>query len=125
MPMTMPAIPNARIGMIVGLLETLNDHGGKMDLYKLGQSLHFELDDFMPITSAAKLLGFVRIASGDIEFTEIGRKMIDGDENAKKAIFRDRMIANVPLVRRIVLELEKEEDHRVGREHILEFLEYS
>ena len=123
--MTMPAIPNTRIGMIVGLLETLNDNGGRMDVYKLGQSLHFELDDLMPITGAAELLGFVRIAKGDIEFTDIGRKIIDGDENAKKTIFREQLIAKVALVKRIVIELEKEADHRVGREHILEYLAFS
>ena len=123
--MTIPAMPNTRIGMIVGLLETLNDHDSKVDIYKLSQSLHFELDDLMPITDAAELLGFVKIEAGDIEFTELGRKVIDGDENAKKVIFRQQMIANVPLANRIVAELEKEDDHRVGREHILEFLEYS
>ena len=123
--MTIPAIPNTRIGMIVGLLENLNDHGSKADIYKLSQSLHFELDDLMPITDAAELLGFVRIESGDIEFTDLGHRVIDGDENAKKAIFRQQMIANVALANRIVAELEKEDDHRVGREHILEFLEYS
>src|SRR5437762_518975 len=63
--MTIPPIPHARIGSIVGLLETLNDNGGKMDVYKLSQQLHFELDDLMPITEAAELLGFVKIESGD------------------------------------------------------------
>jgi len=111
--------------MIVGLLETLNDHGGKVDVYKLSQSLHFELDDLMPITEAAELLGFVKIESGDIEFTDIGRQVIDGDENAKKAIFRRQMAPNVVLANRIIAELEHADDHRVGRERILEFLEYS
>src|SRR5687767_3552824 len=105
--MTTPPLPHARIGMIVGLLETLNDHGAKVDVYKLSQSLHFELDDLMPITEAAELLGFVKIESGDIEFTDLGRKVIDGDENAKKAIFRQQILANVTLVNRIVAELEK------------------
>jgi len=106
-------------------LETLNDNGGKMDVYKLSQSLHFELDDLMPITEASELLGFVRIESGDIEFTEAGRKVVDGDENAKKSIFRQQIIANVALVNRILAELDDQEDHRVGRERILEFLENS
>src|SRR5215475_2030673 len=117
--MTIPPIPHARIGSIVGLLETLNDQGGKMDIYKLSQSLHFELDDLMPITEASELLDFVRIESGDIEFTDAGRKVVDGDENAKKSIFRQQIIANVALVNRILAELDEHEDHRVGRERIL------
>lgn len=111
--------------MIVGLLETLNDHGGKVDVYKLSQSLHFELDDLMPITEAAELLGFVKIESGDLEFVDLGRKVIDGDENAKKAIFRRQIPASVALVNRIISELEREDDHRIGRERVLKFLAYS
>ena len=123
--MSIPPVPHAKIGMIVGLLETLNDHGGKVDAYKLSQALHFELDDLMPITEAAELLGFVKIESGDLELTELGRKVIDGDENAKKTIFRGQIVVNVALVNRIIYELEKEDDHRIGRERILKFLEYS
>jgi len=123
--MTIPPLPHARIGMIVGLLETLNEHSGKVDVYKLSQSLHFQLDDLVPIMEAAELLGFVSIESGDLEMADIGRAVIDGDENAKKAIFRKQMMANVPLVNRIVTELEKADDHRIDREHILKFLEFS
>ena len=61
----------------------------------------------MPITEAAELLGFVKIESGDIELADLGRKVIDGDENAKKAIFRQQMLANVLLAQRIRAELEK------------------
>jgi NitT/TauT family transport system ATP-binding protein len=115
-------LPNARVGSIVGLLETLNEQEAKIDIYKLSESLRFELNALMPITEAAELLGFVKIESGDIELADLGRKVVDGDENAKKAIFRQQMLANVLLARRIRAELEKAEDSRVGREVILEFL---
>jgi NitT/TauT family transport system ATP-binding protein len=121
-PTAIPALPNARIGSIVGLLETLNEQGAKIDIYKLSDALRIELGDFLPITEAAELLGFVKIASGDIELADLGRKVIDGDENAKKAIFRQQMLANVLLAKRVRGELEKDHDHRVGREVILEFL---
>lgn len=120
-----PVLPNARVGSIVGLLETLNDQGTKIDIYKLSESLRFELNALMPITEAAELLGFVKIASGDIELADLGRKVVDGDENAKKAIFRQQMLSNVLLARRIRAELEAAPDFRVGREVILEFLESS
>ena len=117
-----PALPNARIGSIVGLLETLNEQGTKIDIYKLSESLRFELKDLIPITEAGELLGFVKIGNGDIELADLGRKVIDGDENAKKAIFRQQMLANVVLAQRVRAELEQDPDHRVGREIILQFL---
>ena len=121
-PTAIPVLPNARVGSIVGLLETLNEQEARIDIYKLSESLRFELNALMPITEAAELLGFVKIESGDIELADLGRKVVDGDENAKKAIFRQQMLANVLLARRIRAELEKAEDSRVGREVILEFL---
>ena len=99
--------------------------GGKEDVYKLSQSLHFELDDLIPITEASEMLGFVRIESGDIEFTDLGRRVIDGDENCKKSIFRQQMITHAPLANRIVMELERSSDRRLGRERILDILQHS
>lgn len=110
--------------MIVGLLETLNDQGGREDIYKLSRALHFELDDLVPITEASEILGFVRIEKGDMEFTELGRQVIDGDENVKKRIFRAQM-AGVPLIGRILGELERSDDHRVGREEFVDWLAQS
>ncbi len=124
-PTAIPALPNARIGSIVGLLETLNEQGTRVDIYKLSESLRFELKDLIPITEAGELLGFVKIGNGDIELAELGRKVIDGDENAKKAIFRTQMLANVLLARRVRSELESDPDHSIGREVVLEFLNSS
>ena len=121
-PTAIPVLPNARVGSIVGLLETLNDQGTKIDIYKLSESLGFKLNDLMPITEAAELLGFVKIEHGDIELDDLGRKVVDGDENDKKSIFRQQMLASVLLARRIRSELQSSQDFRVGREVILEFL---
>jgi len=121
-PTAIPVLPNARVESIVGLLETLNDQGIKVDIYKLSESLGFKLNDLTPITEAAELLGFVKIESGDIDLSDLGRNVVDGDENAKKAIFRQEMLANVLLAQRIRSELENTSDLRVGREVILEFL---
>jgi NitT/TauT family transport system ATP-binding protein len=121
-PTAIPVLPNARVGSIVGLLETLNEQGVKIDIYKLSESLGFKLNDLMPITEAAELLGFVKIESGDIELSDLGRQVVDGDENDKKSIFRQQMLANVLLARRIRSELETTSDYRIGREVILEFL---
>jgi len=121
-PTAIPVLPNARVGSIVGLLETLNEQGTKIDIYKLSESLGFKLNDLMPITEAAELLGFVKIEHGDIELDDLGRKVVEGDENDKKSIFRQQMLASVLLARRIRSELQSSQDFRVGREVILEFL---
>ena len=123
--MSLGSLPHAKIDMIGGLLENLGEHEGKVDIYRLSQALQFELDDLMPITEAAELLCFASVESGDIEILDAGRRIIDGDENVKKDIFRQQMIAHVGLIKRIVKELTEETDHRVGREMMLGLLENS
>ncbi len=83
-PVTEP-LPHAPIGMVLGLLEHLREApGGREDLYKLGGPLGYELDDLLPVTEAAKRLGLVRIASGDIELTEEGRALAAAEEPERK-----------------------------------------
>jgi NitT/TauT family transport system ATP-binding protein len=91
-------LPHAQIGMVLGLLDHLREApSGREDLYKLGGPLGYELDDLLPVTEAAKRLGFVTIASGDIELTEAGRALAAAEEPERKRRIRDRIL-KLPLV---------------------------
>ena len=57
-------LPHARPGGIAGLLELLNDRGGKEDLYHVADELRMEVDDLLPIVEAAALLGFAKARRG-------------------------------------------------------------
>ena len=57
-----PMLPHARVGGISGLLEIINDRGGREDLPKLAESLRLEVDDLLPAVDAAALLGFAVVA---------------------------------------------------------------
>ena len=45
-------LPHARRGAVAGLLELLNDRGGKQDLYQIADELRLEVDDLLPIVEA-------------------------------------------------------------------------
>ena len=62
-------LPHARPGSIAGLVELLNDRGGKEDLYRIAEELLMEVDDLLPIVEAAALLAFAKSERGDIELT--------------------------------------------------------
>ena len=84
-------LPHAPIAMVFGLLEHLRDaSGGREDLYKLGGPLGLELDDLLPVTEAAKQLGLVKIASGDIELTAEGRALSAAEAPERKERLRRR-----------------------------------
>jgi NitT/TauT family transport system ATP-binding protein len=116
-------LPHAPIAMVFGLLEHLRDaSGGREDLYKLGGPLGLELDDLLPVTEAAKQLGLVKIASGDIELTSEGRALAEAEAPERKERLRRRLF-ELPLLRRIRETLQAADGGRVRKQEFLELLE--
>src|SRR5437867_5058805 len=54
-------LPRAQLSAIAGLLEKVEEEGGRVDLPRLGGDLVLELDDLLPIVEAGDLLGFITV----------------------------------------------------------------
>ncbi len=77
-------LPHAGPGALAGLLELLNDRGGKEDLYRIADELLMEVDDLLPIVETAALLGFAKSERGDVEITAEGKAFAEADIAARK-----------------------------------------
>jgi len=122
MPDAMPPLPHAPIERVLGLLEYLKDApGGREDLYKLGGPLGYELDDLLPVTEAAKRLGLVRIAAGDIELTSEGQALARAEEPERKTRLA-RALRKLSLIADIRRALERSANGRVPRARFLKRL---
>jgi NitT/TauT family transport system ATP-binding protein len=119
--MDVDPLPQSEISRMLGLLEILEDHGGREDIYKLARELHFESSDLVEVIRGAELLGLVTTPGGDVELLEAGRKVNAGDMNAIKALLRERML-QIPIFQYFKKKLEGEEDHRMSRKDVLEEL---
>jgi NitT/TauT family transport system ATP-binding protein len=119
----MRPLPHAPIGMVLGLLELLRERpAGREDLYKLGQPLGYELDDLLPVTSAAKLLGLARVEGGDIQLTEAGRALAVADEPERQELLKE-YLRHAPLIEEIAAALARSNEGRVSRAAIAEGLQ--
>jgi NitT/TauT family transport system ATP-binding protein len=118
-----PALPHARPGGIAGLLELVLDRGGKEDLYHVAEDLQMEVDDLLPIAEAARLLDFVKLEKGDLEITRQGRAFAEADIGARKALFREAMLAHVALLQQMKGALESKSDHRMPLEFFRDVLD--
>jgi NitT/TauT family transport system ATP-binding protein len=116
-------LPHARRGTIAGLLELLQDRGGKEDLYRVAEDLRMEVDDILPIVEAAVLLSFARAERGDIELTATGREFAEADIATRKALFREAALANVPLLQQIHSALAGKSDHTMPLEFFRDLLQ--
>ncbi|MEJ2367036.1 MAG: AAA-associated domain-containing protein [Acidobacteriota bacterium] len=119
--MDVDPLPLAEISRILGLLEILDDHGGRQDIYKLAKELQFESSDLVDVIRGAETLGLVTTPGGDVDILESGTEVAKGDANTIKAILRSRML-EIPLFQYVKGKLEEEEDHQMPRRKVEELL---
>jgi NitT/TauT family transport system ATP-binding protein len=113
-PAVQPAyqmLPHARPGGIAGLLELLNDRGGKQDLYRVAEELRMEVDDLLPTLEGATLLAFAKAERGDVEITPAGKAFAEADIGTRKQLFREAALAHVALIQQISGALAGKSDH--------------
>ena len=120
---TYQMLPHARRGAIAGLLELLNDHGGKIDLCQVADDLRLEVDDLLPIVEAAALLGFARSERGDAEITPTGKAFAETGIAARKRLFREAILAHVTLLQQIHSALANKSDHSLPLEFFRDILQ--
>ena len=118
-----PMLPHARPGGIAGLLELLNDRGGKDDLYHIADELQWEVNDLLPILEAATLLGFARMEKGDVEITDKGREFASADIPTRKSLFREAALAHATLLQQIKTCLTSKSDGAMPLEFFRDMLD--
>ncbi len=120
---TYQRLPHARRGAIAGLLEWLNDRGGKDDLYRIADQLRMEVDDILPLVEGATMLSFATSSKGDVEITPQGKAFAAADIATRKSLFREAALAHVALLQQMRAALENKSDHTMPLEFFRDFLE--
>ncbi len=115
-------LPHASVGGLAGLVEIVDNQGGRMDLPELAHLLIFEVDDLLPLTDAAELLGFAEVDDADFQLTADGKEWSEADILTSKSIFAGRARERAPLVRAIVRGLETTADGTLKERFFLDLL---
>ena len=118
-----PMLPHARVGGISGLLEIINDRGGREDLPTLAQSLRLEVDDLLPAIDASGMLGFAHVEHGDVVITDAGREFATADVHRSHEIFKEQLLKHVPFASTVSQTISQKRDGRVGKEFLLDILD--
>ncbi len=118
-----PMLPHARVGGISGLLEIINDRGGREDLPKLAESLRLEVDDLLPAVDASAMLGFAEVAHGDVMMAPAGREFATAGVHRSHQIFKEQLLKNVPFISTVTEAIRQKRDGRIGKEFLLDILD--
>jgi NitT/TauT family transport system ATP-binding protein len=112
------AKPLERVGinLMAGLMETLeaSPYNGRADLPALAETLHYEVDDLLPLGETLQLFQFAMLEEGDIYLSEKGRAFVQADVDGRRALFAEALLTHVPLARMIRQVLEERWNHRAS-----------
>ena len=116
-------LPHARLGALTGLLEFLEDRGGREDLHRLASDLQFEVDDLLPLMDAAVLFGLARVEEGDALLTAEGTAFAQAPTLQRKELFRAILTRTPTLVARIYAALSAKKNRRLPEGFFLDLFE--
>ncbi|MEW6324407.1 MAG: AAA-associated domain-containing protein [Nitrospirota bacterium] len=119
--MSIEPLPHTTSSRIIGLLEALNDRGGRDDIYKLARELNLELGDLLAAIRAAEMLELVTTPGGDVELNDLGRKFVRARIPGRKRLMQAQL-KKLPLFARLYQLLEQSERKRVEKEAMVEEL---
>jgi NitT/TauT family transport system ATP-binding protein len=114
-------IPDCQLTWVFGLLETLEDRGGRDDGYKIARDLQFKFGDLLKVMKAAEILGLVATPDGDVVLEPLGRQFLEGDMNQRKLIVREQL-KKQGLFAYLIRLLHGQEDRTLTKEILLEHL---
>ena len=114
-------IPDGHPNRVFGLLEILEDRGGREDGYRLARDLNYAFTDLLKVMKTAEILDFVSTPAGDVVLEPLGRRALESDMNQRKLIVRDQLKKH-GLFAYLVRLLRAQEDRALDRDIILEHL---
>ena len=115
-------LPRTSMGGLDGMLRILSVRGGRGDLPELAGRLSLEVDDLIPLTDAAQLLGFAEVDNADIKLTAIGMQWAQASPSGDKKIFARQARDRAPLVRAIVRALSDAPGGKLSEDFFLDLL---
>lgn len=92
-------LPQISIHKLQGLMDALIEapYHGKADIFALAESENLSANDSLPLFEALELLGFAKIATGDIELTASGKALCEADMLERKKVFAYHLMRHIPL----------------------------
>ena len=114
-------LPDAGLTLVFGLLEFLEDRGGREDGYKIARDLNFKFSDLLKVMKAAEILGLVSTPAGDAVLEPLGKQFLEAKINERKLIVRDQLKKH-SLFSYFVRLLHGQENKSLTKEVVLEHL---
>ena len=120
-PKYIEPLPYVTVSEMIGLLEVLGHHGGQIDVFDLAQRTGMDFGSTLSVVKATELLDLVETPKQTVVLTELGRKFLASDINARKILFQDRL-TSLRLFKVVTDMLQHKRNLSLDEEIVLEHL---
>ena len=117
--MAIDPVPNVNISKIIGLLEVIDDAGGRYDVFRLARDINYEFGEILQVIKAAEMLELVVTPGADVVLTGTGSALLRAKVNPRKKLLKEQ-IKKLPIFRTVVEALLRTEDRRADVDAFLE-----
>lgn len=114
-------VPPCGISRVLGLLETIDDAGGREPVGRLARELHIEFGELLSVVKAAEMLGLVDTPGTEVVLLPAGKRTMELPMNEKKRAIREK-IRRLPLFAAIETLLRRQEEPELPKDVVLEEL---
>ena len=114
-------LPRADLGQVLGLMEALDDRGGKLDIFDYAAETRREYLSLVLVVNAAEMLGLVATPKDQAEITDLGLQVLRADVNGRKALL-NLQFQKIKLFGHFIEMIERSHEHAIGRDLALEQL---
>jgi len=118
---TIQALPPSTTSEIVGLIEYLEAHGGKDEIFEMSANLHLEFGRVIAVTKGAEILGFVDTPKEDVVLTPLGWTFVRAGAEERKQIWRTQLL-NIKLFRDLFQRLQGHPDEPIPADEVKEMI---
>ena len=118
---TIQALPPSTTSEIVGLLEYLEAHGGKDEIFEISANLHLEFGRVIAVTKGAEILGFVDTPKEDVVLMPLGWQFVRAGAEERKVIWRAQLL-NIKIFRDLYARLQQHPDEPIPADELKEMI---
>ena len=111
-------LPDAGASEIIGLVEVLDDRGGRENLFHLVAWLGRDFGKILNVAKAAELLDFIDTPKQDVVLTELGRKFLAASIPDRKLIYREQ-VEQLQVFKDIVRQLSRADEQELPVDVVL------
>ena len=115
------ADPPVELDQVIGLLEIVQDHRGRVDVFTLERLTDAEFGHTLALVMAGEMLDFLDTPKEIVILTDLGRRFLQQDAPGRQAILREQLL-KLDLFNFIVKRLECAPEKQLPKEIVEEDL---